>query len=147
MSGVMMRARRWMGLFVCIEASILVLAPLAGGSVTVHYFRAEGCPHCEDAGRFLGRLAAEDPRIVIQDYEIEFDETGRELFTKVIDALKLTQMSVPFIVVGDWAIMGYHRDEWTGAEIERRIATCLVMECPDPVGRLLTEGSLPETPR
>ncbi len=115
-----------------------------GESVTVHYFRAEGCPHCEDAGRFLARLAADDPRIVIRDYEVELDEAGREAFTRVIESLNLTQVSAPFIVVGDWAIAGYHRDEWTGAEIERRIAACLAVPCPDPVGRLLAEGSLPE---
>ena len=119
--------RRWLGLLLCVWTSLLSLAPhvrgqsISADSVTVHYFRAEGCPHCEDAGRLLRRLAADDPRIVIQDYEVELDEAGREAFTKVAESLKLTQMSVPFIVVGDWAIMGYHRDEWTGAEIERRI--------------------------
>jgi glutaredoxin len=146
----MLNFRRWTVLIICVGVSILFFAPpvcsqaRVGESVTVHYFRAEGCPHCEDAGRFLRQLAAGDPRIEIQDYEIELDETGRESFTKVIESLKLTQMSVPFIVVGDWAIMGYQRDEWTGAEIERRIAACLASECPDPVGYLLTQGSLPE---
>ncbi len=141
---------RWLGLLFCVWTSLLGLAPhacgqsISDGSVTVHYFRAEGCPHCEDAGRFLRRLAADDPRIVIQDYEVELDEAGREAFTKVTESLKLTQMSVPFIVVGEWAIMGYHRDEWTGAEIERRINVCLVTACPDPVGALLTQGRLPE---
>jgi glutaredoxin len=146
----MLNWRRWIGTAFCVGTSVLIFVhpvfgqSIPGESVTVHYFRAEGCPHCEDAGRFIRQLAADDPRIVIQDYEIELDDTGRELFTKVIDALKLTQMSVPFIVVGDWAIMGYHRDEWTGAEIERRISTCLAVECPDPVGELLTQGFLPE---
>lgn len=142
--------RGWIWTAFCVGTSVLIfVVPVfsqstPGESVTVHYFRAEGCPHCEDAGRFIRQLAENDPRIVIQDYEIELDDTGRERFAKVIDALKLTQMSVPFIVVGDWAIMGYQRDEWTGAEIERRIAACLTMECPDPVGELLTYGSLPE---
>lgn len=142
--------RRWMGLLVFVWASIFMLVPLASGQspsgapVTVHYFRAEGCPHCEDAGRFLRRLAESDPRIVIRSYEVELDDAGRETFTKVAEALKLTQMTVPFIVVGDWGIMGYHRDEWTGAEIERRITTCLVSACSDPVGTLLAQGALPE---
>lgn len=146
----MLNLRKWIGLLLCVGASLLVFSPHgraqsgSGDSVTVHYFRAEGCPHCEEAGRFLRRLAANDPRIVIQDYEVELDETGRELYTRVIESLKLTQVSVPFVVVGDWAIMGYQRDEWTGAEIERRVAACLAAECPDPVGHLLTQGSLPE---
>ena len=133
-----------------VAASLLAFSsPVCGRAgfdhpVTVHYFRAEGCPHCEDAGRFLHRLAENDPRIVIQDYEIELDDAGREAFTRVIESLHLTQASVPLIVVGDWGIMGYQRDEWTGAEIERRIGLCLAAECADPVGRLLAVGSLPE---
>ncbi len=140
----------WMSVLLSVWASLLAFAlPVWGQSefdhpITVHYFRAEGCPHCEDAGRFLRRLAANDPRIVIQDYEVELDDAGRDAFTRVIESLHLTQASVPLIVVGDWGIMGYQRDEWTGAEIERRIAACLVAECADPVGHLLAEGSLPE---
>lgn len=149
-SAEMLNRHAWIGLIICAGACVLCLTSPAwsdstwDGRVTVHYFRAEGCPHCEDAGHFLMRLAADDPRIVIQDYEVELDDAGRESFTRVIDALELKQVSVPLIVVGDWGIMGYHRDEWTGAEIERRVAACLVMECPDPVRHLLREGSLPE---
>jgi glutaredoxin len=139
-----------MTLLLCVGASLLAFScPVCGRAgfdhpVTVHYFRAEGCPHCEEAGRFLHRLAANDPRIFIQDYEIELDDAGRDAFTRVIESLHLTQASVPLIVVGDWGIMGYQRDEWTGAEIERRIGFCLAAGCADPVGRLLAEGSLPE---
>lgn len=140
----------WTTLLLLAAASLLTFAlPVSGQSefehaVTVHFFRAEGCPHCEDAGRFLRRLAEDDPRIVIKEHEIELDDAGREAFSRVIEALHLTQASVPLVVVGDWGIMGYQRDEWTGAEIERRIGFCLAAACADPLGQLLAEGSLPE---
>jgi glutaredoxin len=146
----MLNSRGWISLLLLVTAGLLAFPlPVCGQSeferpVTVHYFRAEGCPHCEDAGRFLHRLAENDPRIVIQEYEIELDDAGREAFTRVIESLRLTQANVPLIVVGDWGIMGYQRDEWTGAEIERRIAFCLAAECGDAVGHLLAQGSLPE---
>lgn len=59
---------------------LLLLLPLLApaqaaepSSVTIHYFRADGCPHCEDAGAFFARLAAEEPRVVVRDYEVSRD--------------------------------------------------------------------------
>ena len=105
-------------------------------AVTIHYFRAEGCPHCAHAGAFLKRYAA-DARITIRDYEVKYDLVGREHFIKVADSLGVQDAGVPFILIGDWAVIGYHSDEWTGAAIEAQVARCLVQSCPDNVAAIL----------
>jgi len=105
-------------------------------AVTIYYFRAEGCPHCAHAGAFLKRYAA-DARITIRDYEVQYDPVGREHFIKVADTLRVRDAGVPFILIGDWAVIGYLSDEWTGAAIEAQVARCLVRSCPDNVAAIL----------
>ncbi|MDP2240537.1 MAG: hypothetical protein Q8K18_10305 [Burkholderiales bacterium] len=125
-------------------------------TVTIYYFRAEGCPHCEHAGAFLKRYAA-DARIAIRDYEVNYDPVGREQFIKLGEALGLRDAGVPFILIGDWAMIGYRGDEWTGAAIQAQVARCLDQNCPDSVAAILAgkplaspirvdkAGLLPET--
>ena len=54
-------------LFLIFAATAHAAEPPA---LTIHYFRADGCPHCEDAGAFFARLAAEEPRLIVRDYEV-----------------------------------------------------------------------------
>jgi hypothetical protein len=111
-------------------------------ALTIHYFRADGCPHCEDAGAFFARLAAEEPRIAVRDYEVSRDPENRALFQAALDALGVAEGGVPFIFVGDWATLGYHTDATTGAEIRRQVARCLATGCPDALAAI-REGRAP----
>ncbi len=111
-------------------------------AVTIHYFRADGCPHCEDAGAFIARLAAEEPRLIVRDYEVSRDLASRALFQTALDALGVAEGGVPFIFVGDWATLGYHTDATTGAEIRRQVARCLATSCPDALAAI-REGRAP----
>ena len=131
-------------------------AKAASPVVTIYYFRAEGCPHCAHAGEFLRRYAA-DARIAIRDYEVNNDDLGRERFITVMQVLRVRDPGVPFIVIGDWAVMGYQNDEWTGAAVSAQVARCLAQPCPDSVAAILAgrpvpspirveeAGALPET--
>jgi hypothetical protein len=133
---------------------LLTLAPAQAAeppAVTIHYFRADGCPHCEDAGAFFARLAAEEPRIVVRDYEVSRDAASRALFQAALDALGVAEGGVPFIFVGDWATLGYHADATTGAEIRRQAVRCLAAGCPDALeairaGRPLAAPPRPDNP-
>ncbi len=118
---------------------LLILAPAgaaAPSALTIHYFRADGCPHCEDAGAFFARLAAEEPRIVVRDYEVSRDPENRALFQAALQALGVEEGGVPFIFVGDWATLGFHTDATTGAEIRRQVARCLASSCPDALAAI-----------
>lgn len=135
---------RWILVFLC---QLFVTASLQAGpadvpGVTIHYFRAEGCPHCERAGDFLRRYTG-DARITVREYEVKYDPAGRERFVKVVEALRLSDVGVPFILIGDWAVIGYHSDEWTGAAIQAQVARCLKQTCPDSVAAILSGQPLP----
>lgn len=108
----------------------------ATSAVTIHYFRADGCPHCEHAGDFLKRYATH-ARVVIHDYEVKYDPVGREKFVKVAEAIGLHDAGVPLVLIGDWAVVGYHSDEWTGAQINAQVERCLAQHCPDSVAAIL----------
>jgi hypothetical protein len=105
-------------------------------AVTIHHFRADGCPHCEHAGTFLSRYK-DISRINILDYEVKYGLAGREKFLRVVEAIGLQNASVPLIVIGDWAVVGYLSDEWTGAQIDMQILHCLSTRCPDSVTAIL----------
>ena len=105
-------------------------------ALTIHYFRADGCPHCEDAGAFFARLAAEEPRLIVRDYEVSRDPENRALFQAALQALGVEEGGVPFIFVGDWATLGYHADATTGTEIRRQVERCLAAPCPDALAAI-----------
>ena len=105
-------------------------------ALTIHYFRADGCPHCEDAGAFFARLAAEEPRLIVRDYEVSRNPENRALFQAALQALGVEEGGVPFIFVGDWATLGYHADATTGAEIRRQVERCLAAPCPDALAAI-----------
>jgi hypothetical protein len=119
---------------------LLILAPACAAEppprLTIHYFRADGCPHCEHAGEFLGRYAG-DARIAVREYEIKYDPGGRERFLKVVEALRLDDAGVPLILVGDRALLGWHSEGWTGAALQAQVARCLAQSCPDNVSEIL----------
>ncbi len=105
-------------------------------ALTIHYFRADGCPHCEDAGAFFARLAAEEPRLIVRDYEVSRNPENRALFQAALQALGVEEGGVPFIFVGDWATLGYHADATTGTEIRRQVERCLAAPCPDALAAI-----------
>lgn len=113
--------------------------------VVVHYFRADGCPHCERAGAWLQRHAGE-PRIELREYEVRHDAAARAAFLRVAGAVGLRDAGVPLIVIGDWARVGYHDDASSGAEIDARLAHCLAAGCTDWAGSLLAGGAAAEVP-
>lgn len=129
----------------CLAALPPPAAAAEPPALTIHYFRADGCPHCEDAGAFFARLAAEEPRVAVRDYEVSRDAASRALFQSVLDALGVEEGGVPFILVGDRAMLGYHTDATTGAEIRRQVARCLEAGCPDAL-ETIRAGRVPATP-
>jgi len=133
------------GLLLLLLPLLLLQAPAQAAEpapVTLHYFRADGCPHCEDAGKFLARYQ-NDARVSLRDYEVGHDPAGRERFIRVAEALRLEDAGVPLIVVGDWAVIGWHSDAWTGAAVERQVARCSEKGCPDVVADILAGRAPP----
>lgn len=142
------RMRRLLRVVFLLFAALAPALAAEPPALTIHYFRADGCPHCEDAGAFFARLAAEEPRLAVRGYEVRHDAANRALFQDTLRVLGVEEAGVPFILVGDRVMLGYHNDETTGEEIRRQAARCLASPCPDLLdairaGRMPAVAQLP----
>jgi hypothetical protein len=127
-------------------ALVLALAAPAGAApqtIDAYVFWRDGCPHCERELEFLGRLAAEDPRVRVHRFEVLPSAESRRLLERVGEHLRADVSAVPFTVIGDAVWTGYLDDATTGAEMKRHIDACLRAGCPDPVAQLLAARDAP----
>jgi thiol-disulfide isomerase/thioredoxin len=133
---------------------VLLFALLAPGAAAqpaarldVYVFWAAGCPHCEREIEFLKRLEGEDPRLRVHYLDVSSDQANQKAFAAVVEMIALEEPAVPLTVVGDSVLVGYAKDEASGAELRRWIAHCLAKGCPDTVGALVrtpaAEGTRP----
>jgi glutaredoxin len=117
---------RWLFLLLAVAAQ-----PAAAAPVDVQLFWQVGCPHCERALESLDRLAAASPEVRLHKLEVSRSRANAELMAQVAAQLKVEAGSVPLIVVGDRAWVGY--DDLVGREIAAHIATCLDKGCAGTV--------------
>ncbi len=113
-----------------------VVDATAAAPLRIHFFYTEGCPHCAAAEIHLRRYQG-DARIDIRRYEVKYDPAGRAALDKVVAALGLEDVGFPYIIIGRWSAIGYQSDEWTGAMIDREVASCLAQGCADPISAIL----------
>ena len=71
-------------------------------TVTVYLFRGNGCPHCENAIKFLESIANDYSYLKIISYEVWNNKENQELMEEVSKELGIEfTTSVPFIVIGN----------------------------------------------
>ncbi len=129
---------RWRWLAV-LFLSLWAQASFAGDApaqARVYLFWAAGCPHCEKEIDFLKRLATEDPRVSVRDFEVTRDAANRNLYRDVVLAFGIADPAVPLTVIGDRVWVGYSTEALSGAEMRSHIANCLTVNCPDAVAGL-----------
>jgi glutaredoxin len=131
----------------CIVLALLLFTAAARADVDVYYFWRDGCPHCERATEFLTRLRAEQPDVRVQRFDVWGSNGEGELLARVASGLRVDQVAVPFIVVGDYVFIGYDDDANTGSQLAARIAACRAEPCPDRVAPILGEIDGQSEPR
>lgn len=114
----------------------------AGAAVDVHLFWTATCPHCADARRFLERVVPAIPGARLHSIALDGDVRKEAAFVAVSKRFKNEPVSVPLIVVGDAAFIGYRDDATTGAEIESQIRACVAARCTDVAGPILAQAGL-----
>lgn len=131
--------------------AVLFLAPFAmpAAAVEVLLFWSIGCPHCDRAIAFLERVAAADPEVRLQALEVSRNRDHAARMVRTAERLGVEAGSVPLIVVGDRAWVGYADDASTGREIAAQIGLCKEQRCPAPDIATPTDPRrmLPETVR
>lgn len=106
----------------------LLFAAIAAGAephIDLHIFWSKECPHCEKALVFLSPLPDSYPGLVIHRHELGDDPRNLEMLISLAKQHQITDMGVPFIVLGDQVLIGSQDDASTGAELKKRIEACL----------------------
>jgi len=108
--------------------------------VNVYVFEREGCPYCAQAMAHLQALAAQEPRIVIHEFDVVKDPEHRELFFAFADRFKFEPQYVPTIFIGTHYWVGYN--DTIQVEMDRKIQQCLATPCVDEGRAILREFGL-----
>ena len=102
---------------------LLILVPItaeAKSKYNVYLFYGDGCPHCAEEEVFFEDYLKENDDINLVKYEVWNSQENRELLVKVQDEINNHGSGVPFLVIGDKAIIGY-RSGSTNKDIENSI--------------------------
>lgn len=102
-------------------APLLILcAPLVSGAASpaeLEVFVREGCPHCEEADRFLAGLSRERANLVILKRDIRKDPGARERLIDLASAHSIPTPGVPAFYLHGEFIVGFGGAATTGARI------------------------------
>ena len=105
--------------------------------VDAYVFWRFGCPFCEKAKAYLGRLEHEIPDFRAEYLEVSSSDANRAILVSVSRALEIERPVVPIVIVGSEAFVGYLDDQSTGAAIRDAVLACRERPCPDIIGTLL----------
>jgi len=109
-------------LFVALLLLFPVLAAFAGEppelAPDIELFSQRGCPHCEDARRFLLALVEERPEIIFVESIVTEDAEGRARFQQLAELAGVRAAATPSLLVRGHLIVGWGGAEKTGRAIE-----------------------------
>ena len=96
--------------FKYILVLLLMLIPLsvkADSKYNIYLFYGDKCPHCAEEEEFLEKYLNENQDINLVKYEVWNSQDNRDLLVKVQDEINNHISGVPYLVIGEKAIVGY----------------------------------------
>jgi glutaredoxin/multisubunit Na+/H+ antiporter MnhC subunit len=107
--------------------------------LNIYLFYGDGCPHCAAEKEFFQSIYPEyEGEIQLHYFELYYDSANQKLVEAVAEDIDSEASGVPYLVIGDEAILGYFSDETTGEQIRDRIDHCLANTCQDKVSGILS---------
>ncbi len=97
----------------------------------VYYFYGEGCPVCAKTTPFLEGLAADNPGMQINKFEVWGSEDNRTLLGEMARAYRIDPTGVPIVFIGEHAWIGF-REGATDKAMTSVVEACTEQGCPDP---------------
>lgn len=114
--------------------------------VRIYFFYGDGCPHCQREEIFLSSFQETYPDVEIFAFEVWNNPANARLMQDVAGELGVAVNGVPFIVIGDWSMVGYFNDQTSGAEIEERVVSYIHgASYRDVVGGILHKEEAPQS--
>lgn len=127
---------------------LLILVPIsaeAKAKYNIYLFYGETCPHCAEEEEFFEEYLKENDDIKLVKYEVWNSQENRDLLVKVQDEINNHGSGVPYLVIGDKAIIGYRKGA-TDKEIKKEIDSYRSKKNPVDVIELIDEGNHIEKP-
>jgi cytochrome c biogenesis protein CcdA len=114
-------------LLLVLPATVVAVSPAASATdepVVLTLFYGEGCPHCATEKQFLADvLAPAYPDLVIEQYEVWFDEANRDRMVQAASMYGFEPGPVPVTIVAGQVFVGFGPD--TGPALESVVAAAL----------------------
>ncbi len=114
------------------------LLGLAGEQVDLHVFWSKHCPHCLEALPAIRQIAAQNPWLVVRDYEITGSPENLQRFEAMAKAQGATAEAVPTLFY-----CGHMEVGWDDAPAGRSAFVERLRQCH--AGQLAAPGSQPES--
>ncbi|MCX8085893.1 MAG: thioredoxin family protein [Rhodocyclaceae bacterium] len=95
-----------------------------GGRVTLWFFWAEGCPHCEAAHPFIAAIPRERPWVDLEMREVSRHRANAELFAALAASLGQRAEAVPTLIFCGQMEVGWESEETTGKRLLQRLDDC-----------------------
>ncbi|MFC1613149.1 TlpA family protein disulfide reductase [Patescibacteria group bacterium] len=113
--------------------------------INLYFFWANGCPHCKEEKKFLEKIKEKyDDNINILSFEVTSNRANIKLFKEVGKKLDANVSSIPFTVIGEKYIVGWHNEASSGIFLESIIKDALEHNCSDVVMNLIDEKDIVE---
>ena len=122
---------------------LLILVPIsaeAKAKYNIYLFYGDTCPHCAEEEEFFEGYLEENEDIKLVKYEVWNSKENRDLLVKVQDEINNHGSGVPYLVIGDKAIIGYRKGT-TDKEIKKEIDNYRSKKNPVDVIELIDDGS------
>ena len=120
----------------------------AESKYNIYLFHGDGCPHCAEEEEFFEDYLKDNSDINLIKYEVWNSGENRELLVKVQDEINNHTSGVPYLVIGEKAIVGYLNGT-TDKQIEKEIDNYRSKKKPVDVIKSIKNGEhieKPETP-
>lgn len=133
---------RWLLVVVLVVALHGPLWAAGGSPVSLHYFWAEGCPHCIVARPRLEALVAVYPGVRLHSYEISRDRANLELLRQLCREAAQPIVATPAVLLADRLWVGF--DDSVERDIAEVLQRCQKEGCED---LLAAVGASPTNPK
>ena len=121
---------------------LLIFVPMsvqAKSKYNIYLFYGETCPHCADEEEFLDSYLGIYDNVELVKYEVWNSQDNRELLVKVQNELNNHASGVPYLVIGDKAIVGF-LDGTTDKKIKEEIEKYVSEDNPVDVVKSIDNG-------
>lgn len=118
-------------IFLSMYLMMLALPVSAQDKINLYFFYGDGCPHCAKEEKFLDQLEKENKNIKIYRFETWHNTENAQLLSRAGEKMGVNVSGVPFLAIGDQAIIGYYDDKTTGEKIKNLISEYTVTGCVD----------------